>query len=208
MKEHSVTPYDNVAGNLYDKYHSTNPIAKYLMNGFLSNFDELVAQTGAKKAFEVGCGEGQLTLRMERAGIRANGTDLEESVVMEAIENGKNAGVTSSFRSADLYGLSPQSDAAELVVCCEVLEHVPDPARALDVLISLAKPWLLLSVPREPVWCWMNMARGKYLSDWGNTPGHIQHWSAKSFKKLVETKTKIVAVRQPLPWTMVLCRCD
>jgi hypothetical protein len=30
-------------------------------------------------------------------------------------------------------------------------------------------------VPREPIWRIGNMARGRYLGDLGNTPGHIQH---------------------------------
>ena len=203
-----VSAYDNVAGNHYDKYNTGNPIARWLMNGFLSAFDTLAAQSGAAEAFEAGCGEGHLSLRLERAGLNVRGVDLEESAIEEAWANASHEGAAAQFDVADLYTLDPATHGAPLVVSCEVLEHVPDPDRALEVLTKLAQPWLLVSVPREPVWRAMNMARGKYLGQLGNTPGHIQHWSASGFESLVSRHARIVATRRPLPWTMLLCRCD
>jgi hypothetical protein len=50
------------------------------------------------------------------------------------------------------------------------------------------------------------MARGKYFGTLGNTPGHIQHWSKNAFCALVSEYVDVVAVRSPLPWTMVLGR--
>ena len=50
------------------------------------------------------------------------------------------------------------------------------------------------------------MARAKYVTSLGNTPGHVQHWSSADFLRLVGRYCEIVAVRRPLPWTMVLCR--
>ena len=35
-------PDDLVAGNVYDKYHTVNPIARFLMNGFMGAFDQLL----------------------------------------------------------------------------------------------------------------------------------------------------------------------
>ncbi len=200
--------YDNVAGNHYDKYNSKNPIAAYLVAGFLRNFTDLVEFTQAKDVFEVGCGEGKLSLEMLRRGLAVRGADLEESVVQQANEAARDEGFAESFVVRDLYELSEEEAAAELVVCCEVLEHVPDPEFALRVLTRLARPWLLLSVPREPIWRGLNMARGKYLSDLGNTPGHIQHWRRRDFVDLVSKHANVEQVRAPLPWTMVLCRCD
>ncbi|MGH6886402.1 MAG: class I SAM-dependent methyltransferase, partial [Geminicoccales bacterium] len=111
-----------------------------------------------------------------------------------------------AFQVADLYRLDPDRDAAELIVCCEVLEHLPDAARALDVLAQLARPHLIASVPKEPLWRILNVARGKYWSDLGNTPGHLQHWSGRAFTKLLRERFEVVEVRNPLPWTMALCR--
>ena len=87
-----------------------------------------------------------------------------------------------------------------------MLEHLPDPQRAVDVLANLASPWLLASVPREPIWRMLNICRGKYLTHLGNTPGHVQHWSTAGFRKLLERRFDIVEMARPLPWSMALCR--
>ena len=86
------------------------------------------------------------------------------------------------------------------------MEHLEEPEEALKVLAQLADPWLLVSVPREPLWRMMNMVRGQYLSAFGNTPGHIQHWSRSSFVRMLQRHVEVVEVASPLPWTMVLCR--
>ncbi len=70
-------------------------------------------------------------------------------------------------------------------------------------LHRVARRDLVTSVPREPLWCALNLARGKYIKDKGNTPGHINHWSKKRFAELVDRRFDVRAVRSPLPWTMV-----
>jgi 2-polyprenyl-3-methyl-5-hydroxy-6-metoxy-1,4-benzoquinol methylase len=93
-----------------------------------------------------------------------------------------------------------------MVVCCEVLEHLDDPERALRALALLNTEYYVFSVPREPIWRVLNFMRGKYLGQLGNTPGHLQHWSATSFQKLISRYFDIDERRFPLPWTMLLCR--
>jgi 2-polyprenyl-3-methyl-5-hydroxy-6-metoxy-1,4-benzoquinol methylase len=105
---------------------------------------------------------------------------------------------------ADLLGDLPPLEPADLVVCCEVLEHVPDPEVALDRLHGLTRRHLIASVPREPLWRALNMARLKYLPTFGNTPGHIQHWSSRAFVALMSRRFRLLEVRRPLPWTMIL----
>ena len=41
---------------------------------------------------------------------------------------------------------------------------------------------LLVSVPREPLWRALNVARGAYLRELGNTPGHVNHWSKRGVR--------------------------
>jgi 2-polyprenyl-3-methyl-5-hydroxy-6-metoxy-1,4-benzoquinol methylase len=198
--------YANVAGNHYDKYGSSNPIARRLMSGFLGCFDRLAARTKARTAYEIGCGEGHLSLRLLQAGLAVRGSDLETSVVEEANRHVQAAGFDPTFTARDLYALTPEETGADLLVCCEVLEHLPDAETAVDVLARLARGHLLASVPREPLWRLLNMARGSYLADLGNTPGHLQHWSSRGFVALLSRRFEILEVARPLPWTMVLAR--
>jgi SAM-dependent methyltransferase len=193
-------------GNVYDKYGTRNPVARRLMAGFTSDLDALVDRTGARDGHEVGCGEGELAIRLAQRGIRMRGTDAFPAVLEEARRRAASAGVEVDFEAVAAEDLKPESDAAELVVCCEVLEHLADPEAALDVLSGLARPWLIASVPREPLWRALNLARLSYVSDLGNTPGHLNHWSKGAFERFLARRFEVVEVRSPLPWTMALCR--
>jgi 2-polyprenyl-3-methyl-5-hydroxy-6-metoxy-1,4-benzoquinol methylase len=198
------------AGNYYDKYHTRNPIARRLMNGFLESFDDLLGRVGAPATvLEAGCGEGELTMRVARStDARIHAFDISPEVVSEARERLVMAGLSAkvNLRADSIYELTPLRDHADLVVCCEVLEHLADPELAVKKLASVCGEYLIASVPREPVWRILNMARGKYWNDFGNTPGHYQHWSSADFQKLLCTHFEIIELRQPLPWTMTLCR--
>jgi SAM-dependent methyltransferase len=193
-------------GNVYDKYGSANPIERRLMAGFMSDLDELVDRSGAREAHEVGCGEGEVSIRLARRGIRMRGTDAFPQVLEEARERAAAAGVEIDFEATPIEQLDPERHAAELVVCCEVLEHLEDPARGLEVLSELARPWLIASVPREPLWRGLNLARLSYVGALGNTPGHLSHWSKRGFERFLGGRFEVVEVRSPLPWTMALCR--
>ena len=195
-------------GNVYDKYATTNPIERRLVGGFLAQLGELAARTGAREAHEVGCGEGELSIMLARRGLSVRGSDISEQVVDEARGRAAAAGLEIAFKAAPVTSLEPGADAAELIVCCEVLEHVDDPVAGLETLAGLARPWLLLSVPREPLWRALNLARLKYVGELGNTPGHLNHWSRRGFLDFLAERVELVEVRSPLPWTMALCRSD
>jgi 2-polyprenyl-3-methyl-5-hydroxy-6-metoxy-1,4-benzoquinol methylase len=193
-------------GNVYDKYGTSNPVARRLMAGFMGQLDELVERTGAKDAHEVGCGEGELAIRIARRGIRMRGTDAFSQVLEEARARAAAAGVEIDFEAVPVEDLEPDRHGAELILCCEVLEHLEDPERALDVLAGLARPWLLASVPREPLWRALNLARFSYVGELGNTPGHLNHWSKRDFVRFLTRRFEVIELRSPTPWTMVLCR--
>jgi 2-polyprenyl-3-methyl-5-hydroxy-6-metoxy-1,4-benzoquinol methylase len=195
-----------VAGNVYPKYTTRNPVARSLVNRFLDVLKTLARSTGAREIHEVGCGEGHLSTLLAAEGWHVRGSDLSPAAIAEARRQASAKGLAVSFAVGDLYDLDPVRDGAELVVCCEVLEHLPDPALALAILKRLARPHLIVSVPREPLWRGLNFARGKYWRDLGNTPGHLQHWSTSGFLALLQEQLEVVEVRTPLPWTMALCR--
>jgi 2-polyprenyl-3-methyl-5-hydroxy-6-metoxy-1,4-benzoquinol methylase len=193
-------------GNHYPKYTTRNPLARRLVDGFMAALADLAERSGARQVHEVGCGEGFLSTMLAQNGLAVRGTDISASAVALARQRAAALGLPLTFRVADLHDLALQDDGAELVVCCEVLEHLADPARALALLARLAQPHLIVSVPREPLWRILNLARGRYWAALGNTPGHLQHWSARRFLALLHDYVEVREVRTPLPWTMALCR--
>ncbi|CFQ31115.1 class I SAM-dependent methyltransferase [Yersinia bercovieri] len=196
-----------VTGNAYDKYGSANPIVKIMMKGFESALLDFVAKVNPINIHEIGCGEGHWVLRWNEQRIKVRGSDFSNHVIELAGENAKKTGVTDDlFEVKSIYDLDEKNDTADLIVCCEVLEHLEDPKAALQVLQKIVGRHIIVSVPREPLWCALNLTRGKYIRNWGNTPGHLQHWSKKSFIKLISKYFDIIEIKSPLPWTMLLCK--
>ncbi|MBP7583250.1 MAG: class I SAM-dependent methyltransferase [Spirochaetes bacterium] len=193
------------AGNLCDKYTTRNPIYRMIMSGYFRDVRELVdgVKDDISTASEIGCGEGYLASYLSSLGIPSvRGCDFSERIIRVARE--RNSGKGISYHVKSIYDIG-RAEAADLVVCCEVLEHLNDPDSALDSLHGVTGKYCLMSVPREPLWRALNLARGRYLSSLGNTPGHIRHWSSRSFLRFVSRRFKVLEVRRPIPWTMVLC---
>ena len=205
-------------GNTYDKYGSTNPVVKRLMGGFHAALDELWTRAAPRSILDVGCGEGVLTVEWagrlgdtqvgadapRGTGGRVVGTDLDDPKLRAEWERRSRPNL--EFRVEDVTSLSFADDEFDMACAIEVLEHVPDPERTLSEMARVASGHLLVSVPREPLWRTLNMARGAYLRDLGNTPGHVNHWSKRAFTSLLSRYGTVEEARSPFPWTMVLVR--
>jgi SAM-dependent methyltransferase len=193
-------------GNTFDKYGSTNPVVKRLMAGFHATLDELWDKAGPHSVLDVGCGEGVLTVQWadRLAEGRVVGIDLDDAKLRAEWE--KRARPNLEFRTEEATSLSFADDEFDLACAIEVLEHVPEPEATLAEMARVARRHLLVSVPREPLWRGLNMARGAYLRDLGNTPGHVNHWSKQSFVSLLARYGTVEQARSPFPWTMLLVR--
>jgi 2-polyprenyl-3-methyl-5-hydroxy-6-metoxy-1,4-benzoquinol methylase len=191
-------------GNTTDKYNAKNPIMRRLMDGFERDLDDLFDRIGPRSILDVGCGEGVLTCQWaERLdGGRIVGIDLDDPKLRAEWETRTRPNL--EYRAEEATSLSFADDEFDVATAIEVLEHVPEPEATLSEMARVAERYLLVSVPREPIWRMLNMARGAYLRDLGNTPGHLNHWSKVSFVSLLSRYGKVEEVRTPLPWTMAL----
>jgi SAM-dependent methyltransferase len=195
-------------GNTYDKYGSENPVVKKLMAGFHAALDDLWEKAQPRSVLDIGCGEGVLTYDWAerlQAG-RIVGTDLEDPKLKAEWE--KRTRPNLEYRAEEAKQLSFQADEFDMATAIEVLEHVPEPERTLAEMARVAERYLLVSVPREPIWRMVNMARGAYWKSLGNTPGHVNHWSKVSFKSLLTQYGAVEEIRSPFPWTMLLVKVD
>ena len=191
-------------GNTYDKYGSTNPVVRRLMAGFERTLDELFTQAAPASVLDVGCGEGVLTEQWAQriAPGRVVGIDLEDPKLAAEWAGRQRHNLT--FSPMEVERLQFADDEFELVAATEVLEHVTDPERALAEMARVAARYLLVSVPHEPLWRVLNVARGAYLRQLGNTPGHLNHWTRRSFAGLLSRYGDVIETRAPFPWTMLL----
>lgn len=193
--------------NFRDKYIRSGRIGRYLVDQFFIAVTELVEASGLSigNALEVGAGEGFSTQRIHGllpASMRFEASEYRPDLAIMAAE--RNPGVHVSVESVNDFQRTSKS--IDLVFCLEVLEHLTSPADALRELARISRGFVIVSVPREPIWRMLNLVRGKYLGALGNTPGHIQHWSARQIGAFVSPWFDVVQFRTPLPWTVLLLR--
>ncbi len=191
-------------GNTFDKYGSTNPVVRRLMAGFERTLDELFCRAAPGSVLDVGCGEGVLTARWasQLGGGRVVGIDLEDPKLQAGWTRRQHPNL--EFRTLAPGNLDFAQEEFDLAAAIEVLEHVPDPERTVAEMARVARRHVLVSVPREPLWRGLNVARGAYLRDLGNTPGHVNHWSKSQFVSLLARHGEVLEARSPFPWTMLL----
>ncbi|MEA2220134.1 MAG: hypothetical protein QOJ35_2760 [Solirubrobacteraceae bacterium] len=193
-----------VAGNVYDKYGSANPVVRRMMGSFLAALDALVADVAPASILDVGCGEGIVTRRMAASSAaRVAGLDVDSPRLRAAWAR---AGAGVEYVVGDAQALPFGDDAFDLVSLVEMLQLVERPDRAVAEAARVARSAVLVTVPREPLWRALNVARGAYVGALGDTPGHRHHWSQRAIVGLVSAHARVVAVRSAVPWTLVLAR--
>ena len=149
-----------------------------LVERFLRRVAEVAAAQRPESVLDVGCGEGHVTARLP--GARIVGVDPDPRA-LEAAARRVPAG---EFRRAAVTALPFDDGAFDLVVCTQVLEHLEDPAAALDELRRVARRAVLVTVPHEPWFRLGNLARGRHARRLGSTPGHVHTWTRRSFRRL------------------------
>jgi 2-polyprenyl-3-methyl-5-hydroxy-6-metoxy-1,4-benzoquinol methylase len=206
MSSTSAAPEAVPTGNTFDKYGSTNPVVRRLMAGFEGTLAELFAQAAPASVLDVGCGEGVLTHQwaQQLGERRIVGIDLDDEKLKAEWATRQRPNL--EYRTLAAENMPFADGEFDMACAIEVLEHVPDPEHTVAEMARVARRHLLVSVPREPLWRMLNMARGAYIADLGNTPGHVNHWSKRSFVRMLAQHGEIVEKRSPFPWTMLLVR--
>ena len=178
------------------------------MAGFERTLDELFAQAAPQSLLDVGCGEGVLTHKWAeriaprpRRRHRPRGPGDPGRV---GAAHGAQPRVPGHEGRANLPFADGEFDVATAI---EVLEHVPDPEHTVAEMARVAsRAPAGLASRASRCGAALNMARGAYLKDLGNTPGHLNHWSKRAFVELLGRHGEVVEARSPFPWTMLLVR--
>ena len=189
-------------GNL-QKYKSKNIIQKMLINKFLYNIFRLISLTEAESILDLGCGEGFVIryLRNHNNNLRFEGLDINK----EAINMAKKLNPDVNFVICNLYKLQYNENSFDLVMLTEVLEHLEDPEKVMNVVKKISNKHFILSVPWEPLFSISNLLRGKNILKWGNDPEHINKWGRDQFVTFVNNHFSVTRVVSSFPWTIVLC---
>ena len=185
------------------KYETNNPILKLILRNFFERTNCLMNTIDFESVFEVGCGNGYVTDFIKRQHPRADiqAMDINEEKLSVAKARLKDV----NFSVGTIYDISHQDNSFDLVISTEVLEHLCEPLDALEELLRISKRYIIVSVPNEPLYRIANMARLKHVLAFGNTPGHINHWSKGKIYALANKVCDVRAVQTPFPFTVLLC---
>jgi len=107
---------------------------------------------GGRDVVDIGCGTGWGTALLAQAPARrCVGVDRDEGAVAQARKAYPDAG---EFRVDDAQELSLPTDAFDVAICLETIEHLADPERALDEIRRVLRPsgLLVISSPNPRVY--------------------------------------------------------
>lgn len=186
------------------KYLTKSIVSNFLLNNFIKKITASISVINFKSILDAGCGEGIILLNIEEQlqNKSCTGIDINENHIELARKN-----VTfCDFNYGSIYEIPFEANSFELVIANQILEHLEYPFKAIKELHRVSSKYVLISVPNEPLWSLLNMTRGKYLNNWGNTPAHLNKWSSKSIKKLLKNEFEIISVYKPIPWLIVLAK--
>ena len=189
------------------EYQNQNPIVQYLLNNFFTKIGDIVSLLNKNdRLLEIGCGAGISSRRILEmlSGQEFEVSDVDERLVKKL----KETDFPLPVQQESVLNLNREDRTYDCVFLLEVLEHIEPYEQALTELFRVSRKYVVISVPNEPLWRILNMARGKYLKQWGNTPGHINHWSPTRLKKLISKYGTVLRVYTPLPWIIVLAQVN
>jgi ubiquinone/menaquinone biosynthesis C-methylase UbiE len=195
--------YKEKGGNYFDKHGSKNPFIKYLMNQFHNVLFVLINKINIKTLLDVGCGEGSTTSTIQKKFPKINikAIEFDDSTIEKA--NEINSGL--KVEKGDIYNINFKDHCFDVVLSSEVLEHLEYPEKAIKECKRVSNKYCIFSVPNEPWWRISNILRLSYLPRLGNTPGHIQHWTKKGFRRLLKKHFKHVVIKNSILWNFALC---
>jgi SAM-dependent methyltransferase len=205
------------AGQDAAKYGSTNPVVRRLLDRWTGRLKGVIGPIGGT-VVDIGIGEGLCLERILRpgegeAGGAADGTPAVDPLVVVGVEYrfdkarvaaGQLPAVDVSVGDA---GMLPFPDRiADLVLCIEVLEHLPTVAPAVAELARITGDRCVVSVPWEPWFRLGNLGRGKNVARLGNDPEHLHAFTPGRLRRTLERSFAEVRVVPVFPWLVAEAR--
>lgn len=187
----------------FKKYQSKNPLKFLFINIFRKNIIKTIKSiNGIGTVLDAGCGEGIITKNITNnfPGKKITGIDISENAVMRA----KAMVPEVHFEKGDITALKYTDNFFDLTLALEVLEHLPNPEKALIELKRITKKCCLISVPWEPFFSLGNLLSGKNIVRLGNDPEHINSWSKKQITNLINEHFVVSYQIISFPWIITL----
>ncbi|HET9448967.1 MAG TPA: bifunctional 2-polyprenyl-6-hydroxyphenol methylase/3-demethylubiquinol 3-O-methyltransferase UbiG, partial [Steroidobacteraceae bacterium] len=134
-----IARFDAIAQRWWDPHGEFRPL--HALNPVRLDYVDSRAGLAGKRVLDVGCGGGLLSEAMARRGAQVTGIDLGPQTIevaeLHALES--KVAVAYARESAEAHA-ARTAGVYDIVVCMEMLEHVPEPPSVLRALRTLVKP--------------------------------------------------------------------
>ena len=136
-----------------------------------------------RSVLEIGCGSGRLTRELgSRGASEVIGIDISETALRIARRRAQGLTALISFRRGDIEVIPVSDERFPVVFCCETIEHVLNPRRALSELRRVLAPegTLVLTAPNYLSLAGLHRlsvrARGRPFSEGGQPVNNVTMW--------------------------------
>lgn len=164
------------------KHTASNWLYRKHLESFFEKLFEMVSKTECESLLDAGCGEGFVVdfLAERLPDIKITGVDVSEKAIAYA---NQHFGEKARFRTGSVYKLPFSDKSFDLVLCSEVLEHLDDPNKAVNELKRVARNHVIITVPHEPYFQWLNNL-GQLIGV-SDDPEHVNFWTSSTFQAFI-----------------------
>lgn len=203
MKQEKHLSADELFDYCLKEYDSNNKLVKKLFENFFSKIEDVVKSIPQNaRILEVGCGAAESSSRLFKMlkNQHFEASEYDERYITKL----NTINLPFIITQESVYEMRREDNSFDCIFLLEVLEHLEFPEKAKKELYRVSRKNVVISVPNEPIWKISNILRGKYIRFGGNTPGHINHYSARSLSKFFSSHFDIIKIYKPFPWLIII----
>ncbi len=171
-----MTTFENADNKEIDKFDRVSQIwwdpkgemgTLHTINPLRTNFIMEKINTPNPKILDVGCGGGILSEALAKAGAQVTGLDLSDASLQVARQHAQQQGLNIEYRYERVEDLAQkEAGTYDVVVCMEMLEHVPEPSKVIAACSQALKPGGLAffsTINRTPKGFLFAIVGGEYI---------------------------------------------
>lgn len=134
-----IARFDGMAEHWWDKDGECKPL--HDITPLRLEYLEQRAGLAGQRVIDVGCGGGILSEAMAHRGAEVTGIDLGEAALAAARRHQQESGLDIDYQCISAEQMAEKSPGAfDVVVCFEMLEHVPEPESVIRACARLVRP--------------------------------------------------------------------
>ena len=171
-----MTTFENADNKEIDKFDRVSQIwwdpkgemgTLHTINPLRTKFIMEKINTPNPKILDVGCGGGILSEALAKAGAQVTGLDLSDASLQVARQHSQQQGLNIEYRYERVEDLAQkEAGTYDVVVCMEMLEHVPEPSKVIAACAQALKPGGLAffsTINRTPKGFLFAIVGGEYI---------------------------------------------